>query len=563
MVISRMSKPLLLTSLILSTLTGVTAGAENPHSRPNVLLIVVDDLGYSDIGAFGGEIDTPNLDALVRKGRHLDSMYVAPTCSPTRSMLMSGMDHHLAGLGNMAELMNPVLTPEHMGAPGYEGWLSERVAALPELMQAAGYRTLMAGKWHLGARDGYRPEQRGFDHAWALMDGGAAHFNQSAPQSISAGAPAPTYLENGHPIGLPDDFYSSRAYTDQLIRYLEQTAHTGQPFFTYAAYTAPHWPIQAPDEYLAKHRGRYDAGYDAIAAARLVRMKTYGLIADDTPLPLMPDGVKPWAELSASERAYSARIMETYAATVDALDHEIGRLLDYLERSGQLDNTLIVFLSDNGPEGNDLSQSAGNAEWIQAHFDQSLDNLGRRNSFVFQGPAWGQVSATPLRWFKAYTYEGGIRSAAFMVFPNRIGPGRSGNPVTARDIMPTILDAAGIKHPGIRWSERNVLPMQGMSLLPWLEGRTNMPHTPDTALGFELMGRSALRKDEWKIVYHYQEEQGRWQLYNLHEDPSEQRDLSNLHTDKLDELLIEWAHYIQHNNVIWTGRDTAYPRSKH
>jgi len=188
MSISHWRKCVLLNALILSALTAVTAGATD--SRPNILLIVVDDLGYSEIGAFGGEIETPHLDALVHLGRHLASMYVAPTCSPTRSMLMSGMDHHLVGLGNMAEMMNPALPPEHMGTPGDEGWLSERLAVLPELMQAAGYRTLMAGKWHLGARDGYRPEQCGFDHAWALMDGGAAHFKQSAPQSISAGAPA-------------------------------------------------------------------------------------------------------------------------------------------------------------------------------------------------------------------------------------------------------------------------------------------------------------------------------------------------------------------------------------
>jgi len=559
--ISRLYKQILLVFIGLLHTIGVTVTAAD--LRPNVLLIVVDDLGYSDIGALGGEIETPNLDALVHRGRHLASMYVAPTCSPTRAMLMSGMDHHLAGLGNMAEMMSHSLTPEHVGAPGYEGWLTERVVALPELMQAAGYRTLMVGKWHLGARDGYRPEQRGFDHAWALMDGGAAHFTQSAPQSLSVGAPAPTYLEDGHPIQLADDFYSSRTYTDKLIGHLERTRHTGKPFFAYAAYTAPHWPIQAPDEYLEKYRGRYDGGYEVVAAERLAKMKRLGLIQENVPFVPMPDGIKPWANLNDSERAYSARTMEAYAATVDALDHQIGRLIEYLGRSGQLDNTLVVFLSDNGPEGNDLSKSVGNSEWIQSNFDQSLNNIGKRNSYVFQGPAWGQVSALPFRLFKAHTHEGGIRSASFIVFPKRIDAGRSDDVVTIMDIMPTILEITGMKHPGIRYLSRNVLPMKGVSLLPWLEGRASMPRAQNTPLGFELMGRGALRKGEWKIVYSYKDGEGGWHLYNLRKDPSELNDLSNTYNERLDELLIEWAQYIQQNNVIWTGRDTTYPLEKH
>jgi len=530
-------------------------------SRPNVLLIMADDLGYSDIGAFGGEIDTPHLDALIQRGRHLAAMYVAPACSPTRAMLLSGMDHHLAGVGNMAEFMALGFFPEHMGVAGYEGALNHHVASLPELLRDSGYRTLMAGKWHLGLADGRRPQQRGFEHSWALMDGGSAHFKQSGPMRHSTWDPTPTYRENDRVIELPDDFYSSRTYTGKLIDYLEQTRDEGKPFFAYLAYTAPHWPIQAPDDLLAKYRGRYDQGYDAIAAARLARIKALGLTAADTPLVPMPDGVKPWARLNASERAHSARTMEVYAAAVEAMDRQIGRLVEYLDSSGQLDNTLIVFLSDNGPDGARMDARPGMSEWMQENFDMSLDNMGRANSYVFQGPAWGQVSALPFRYFKAHAYEGGIRSAAFVVLPGRIAAGRGNVQVTVMDIMPTILDLAGIKHPGISYQGRNILPMRGMSMLPWLEGRASSVHAADIPLGFELMGRASLRKGDWKIVHQSGEGTGTWALYYLRDDPSELHDLSVSHSDKLDELLIEWMQHAQHNNVIFSGRVTMTPRN--
>jgi len=266
----------LLSGLALTLLLGAGACSDNIQAalpRPNVLLIVVDDLGYSDIGAFGGEIETPNLDALIGQGRQLTSMYVAPTCSPTRAMLMSGTDHHLAGLGNMAEMMTPTLTPEQMDASGYEGYLNDHVVPLPELMQAAGYHTLMSGKWHLGAADGRRPAQRGFERSWALMGGGAANFKQNAPMSISSSAPPPVYRDDDQLIELPDDFYSSRTFTDKMIEYLDQVKDDDAPFFAYLAYTAPHLPLQAPDELLEKYRGRYDQGYEQIAAARLANMK--------------------------------------------------------------------------------------------------------------------------------------------------------------------------------------------------------------------------------------------------------------------------------------------------
>lgn len=530
-----------------------------PGVRPNVLLIVADDVGRSDLGAFGSEIATPNLDALVAHGRLLDTMYVAPTCSPTRSMLLSGMDNHLAGVGNMAEMITPHLTPEEVNHPGYEGGLNQRVAALPEIMKDAGYWTVMAGKWHLGGSDGMRPDQRGFERSYALMNGGASHFRQKV-MTITSDAPEPTYRENGKKIDLPADFYSSRTYTDKLIAYLQDSQRGGKPFFAYAAYTAAHLPLQAPDDELQKVRGDYDVGYDVIAQRRIDKMKRLGLVPSDAKPAPLPEDTKPWSALSADEKARSARTMEAYAALVADLDRNVGRLIDYVKASGQYDNTLIVFLSDNGPEGNKWDEDSGNAKWIAQTFDNSLDNIGRANSFVFEGPAWGQVSAQPFRLFKAYTNEGGIRSPAFVSFPGHVQPGRSEQVLTVKDLTPTILDFANIRQPGIEFHGHTVLPMQGMSMKPYLTGERKRVHVDDYVYGMELMGRNALRKGHWKLVYSYDMGKGRWQLYDLAHDRAELRDLSAKRPEVLEQMLTEWAQYVQQNNVVETWRDTSYPR---
>ncbi|WP_205986692.1 arylsulfatase [Paraburkholderia sp. Ac-20340] len=529
-------------------------------TRPNVLLIVADDLGRSDLGAFGSEIPTPNLDALVAQGRLLDTLYVAPTCSPTRSMLLSGIDNHLAGVGNMAEMITPHLTPEEVNHPGYEGGLNHRVAALPEVMKDGGYWTVMAGKWHLGASDGMRPDQRGFMRSYALMNGGAAHFRQKEMR-ITSDSPEPTYREDGKKIDLPEDFYSSRTYTDKLIEYLGDKSRDGRPFFAYAAYTAAHLPLQAPDDALRRFHGQYDVGYDVIAQRRIDKMKRLGLVPADTKPAPLPEGTKAWNALSDQEKARSARTMQAYAAMVSELDRNVGRLIDYLKASGQYDNTLIVFLSDNGPEGNEWDKDSGNAQWIAHDFNNTLDNIGRPDSFVFEGPAWGQVSAQPFRLFKAYTNEGGIRSPSFISYPGHIQPGKAEQMLTVKDFTPTILDFAGIRQPGIEFHGQTVLPMQGMSMKPWLTGERKRVHVADYVYGMELMGRKALRKGNWKLVYSYDNGKGHWQLYDLAHDRGELHDLSAKRPEVVEELLTEWSQYVQQNNVVETGRDTSYPRA--
>lgn len=347
--------------------------AADGGQRPNVLLIVADDLGFSDIGALGGEIATPNLDRLARQGMTFLDFHATPSCSTTRSALLSGNDPHLVGVGMMAEWRGR-LKPEQRERlrPGYEGVLAAKVPTLAELLGDAGYHTYIAGKWHLGKQPELQPQKRGFEESYVLLEGGAANFKQANMALLPNYST--TYLHDGQPIGLPDDFYSSTWYTDRLIEMIERRAGDGRPFFAFAAYTAPHWPLQAPDAYLAKYRGRYDAGYQAIADQRLARQRELGLISEGYPSQAQLEGVPAWSTLSDEQQRQSARTMEVYAAMVEAFDAEVGRLLDHLRRSGQLDNTLVLFMSDNGPEGRDSMD----ARWVAEHFDNRQENYGRR-----------------------------------------------------------------------------------------------------------------------------------------------------------------------------------------
>ena len=312
--------------------TGAEQGAapEQPATqidRPNVLLIVADDLGYSDLGVFGGEINTPNLDAIGHNGILLTQFYSASTCSPTRAMLLSGTDNHLAGLGHMYEEMRA----NQVGYPGYEGYLNFRVASLAEIMRDAGYRTLMTGKWHLGLTEETSPHARGFERSFTLAQGGAAHLGDMP----LIGAYPSIYREDGKLAGIPDDFYSSRFYARKLIEYLESSDTDGRPFFAYLAFTAPHWPLQAPRESVEKYAGSYDAGWDALQKERFENMKKLGLIDRDA-LPFARLETEPaWQDLPDDEKQIEARKMEVFAAMVDDMDRYTGEVIDYLKSSGQ------------------------------------------------------------------------------------------------------------------------------------------------------------------------------------------------------------------------------------
>jgi arylsulfatase len=527
----------------------------NTQKRPNFLLIVADDLGFSDLGAFGGEITTPHLDALAHAGLRCTDFHSAPACSPTRAMLMTGTDPHIAGIGTMLE----VAIPEFEGAPGYEGYLNERVVTVTELLRDAGYLTLMSGKWHLGNTRETSPWARGFQRSFSLLPAGANHY--AVHLDLGARNAATAYMEDDRMVDeLPKDFYSSDYFTDKLLQVFSERDDKQQPFFAYLPFTAPHYPLQAPAELVRKYRGRYDAGPDVLRAERLQRLQELGLCAPDLEAHPIFTRDKNWRDLTAEERAISARCMEVYAAMVERLDWNVGRVIDYLRSTGELDNTVVLFMSDNGAEGAIMEAvpilGPKMVEQIRKHYDNSLDNIGSPNSFVWYGPLWAQAATAPSRLYKAFTTEGGIRVVNFITYPGFVRQQQISTVFsTAMDIAPTLLELAGVIHPSLhgdsKYQDRVVEGMRGRSLLSYLNDITDRVHAEDTATGWELFGRRGLRQGNWKIVcLPAPEGNGDWQLYNLSNDPGEIDDLAASHPQKLTELQQLWERYVTETGVI-------------
>lgn len=540
---------LIAASLLAALGTSIPAAraASDAAPRPNILLILADDLGYSDLGAYGGEIDTPNLDRLAGEGRRLTNLRVNPTCSPTRSSLFSGTDHHLAGLGTMEGMQ----TPAQQGKPGYEGLLNERALSVAQLLRDGGYHTYIAGKWHLGPDAKHRPAARGFEESFVLLGGAASHFKDSGVMNAE-------YRENDSKVELPADFYSTDHHTDKLISFIDRHRGDGKPFFAFAAYTSPHWPLQVPGDSAEKYRGKYDAGYDAIRAQRIARQKALGIVKEGQDIsPTLPATAElsDWNGLGDDARRYETRRMEIYAAMVDNLDRNIGRLLQHLKDIGEYDNTVIIFASDNGAEGHTVPG------FVPPASDQSLANLGKPNSFVAYGQRWAEVGATPFRLVKGYTTEGGVRSPGIIRHPTLTHDRHDDADavVTISDLAPTFLELAGITPPNDRYQGREVLPMTGRSLVPWLKGATAGVHPAGTVFADELFGHRYVRKDNWKIVWIAPPVgEGRWQLYDLTRDPGETRDLATTEPARLAELIDGWNDYVRANGVVLPDGPITY-----
>lgn len=541
----------------------LSSSAVLADQRPNFLVIVGDDVGFSDLRLMGGEIATPNLDALAAQGTLLTNFYVAPFCSPTRAMLMTGADNHQVGFGAMTELV----PPEILQTPGYEGFLNDHAVTFPQFLQDAGYNTYLSGKWHLGTIPEASPDKRGFDRSYALVQGGAGHFDQTGIIAVDPQkSPKALYREDGIEVDLPKDFYSSTFFVDKMIEYIEQDKAGGDPFFAYLAFTAPHWPLQARDEDIAKYEGVYDAGYDAIRDSRLKAMITKGLIPEETTAYPGNDAWPSWDALTPDQQRAEARRMAVYAAMVEAMDREIGRMIAYLEESGQLDNTFILFTSDNGADGNTPSDVASTREWIKRTFDNSVANTGSVTSYVDYGPGWAQVGSTPLRLYKAFLYEGGIRVPAITLMPKSMrpeaGPSRSEAFAHVMDIAPTILDLAGVTAPKGTYQDRPVARMMGASMRPHLIGEASFIHDENHVTGWELQGRKALRKGDWKIVYaNAPWGSDKWELYDLSTDPAELEDLALNNPEKLAELAAEydiWAARTGTIDLTELGRTVGY-----
>lgn len=518
--------------------------------RPNILFIVADDMGYSDLGCYGGEIRTPHLDALAREGHQFTNFYSSPFCSPTRAMMLTGVDHHRAGFGAMRE----VIEPEQIGQPGYETHLNARVAALSELLRDGGYRTYLSGKWHLGRAEEHSPRARGFERSWGLIDGSSSHFDQTATASDDPAAdPLSLYRDDGREVRLPaSGFYSSEAYATRLIEWLDADRNDARPFFGYLAFTAPHFPLQAPDEFIARYDGRYRGGYEEIRRERVARLKQLGILAEDAPnYPGHPAWLG-WDQLDGRQQEVEARHMAVYAAMIECMDHHIGRVLDTLRRHGTLDRTLVFFMSDNGAEGNSVLDTLRTREWVRTRMDNRLANRGRRGSFIEQGPGWAQVSSTPLRMYKSFTYDGGINVPALLRYPGLArGAGLVRQYAHVLDIVPTVLELAGIEHPAAGGAAQ-VHPLQGLSMAAFLDGRRDRIHPPDHVVGWEMQGRAALRSGNWKLVWSNPPwGAGRWELYDLAVDIAEQHDVASSHPDLVASLRAHWDRYVADNGVIF------------
>ena len=527
------------------------------QKQPNILVIIVDDLAYTDLGVFGGEIGTPNLDKLANKGIKLSNYYVAPTCSPTRAMLLSGVDNHLAGMGTMHNEQSD----NQKGRPGYEGYLNFQVATLPNILKDNNYHTYMTGKWHLGYEENNSPSARGFDRSYALLSGGAGHFNNMLPILGSNKAP---YREDGIILdSLPDDFYSTDFYTDKMIEYIDSNQKSSKPFFAYLAYTAPHWPLQAPRKSIQNQQGKYDEGYDVIYKKRMNNLVKLGLIDKN-----MPDSEKmpsyiPWIDLNEEEKRRSSKLMEIYAAMVSDIDSNVGRLISHLEELDELDNTFIFFMSDNGAEGHPLDQSF--AEYgINSHIDSccdnDYDNMGEQDSYLWYGPEWARVGVGPWRSFKGFTSEGGIKAPAFVYYSEFNNSNTINEYMHVKDVMPSILDLLDIDHPKYTYKDRKIYDIQGVSIIPLFNDSSSIIRKDEHIEGWELFGKTALRKGNWKMIqepagdyFEWQtplEDNYKWQLFDLKNDPSELYDVSQENPDKMQEMLQAWEAYANENGVI-------------
>ena len=501
----------------------------NTEKKPNILIILADDMGFSDIGCYGGEINTPHINKLAEDGLRFTRFYNAARCSPTRASLLTGLYPHQAGMGKLAST-----TPQEEGP--YQGWLNDQCVTIAEMLQPAGYRTLMSGKWHVGEERPNWPVDRGFDRFWGLVGGTATYWDLTNGMKMALDdqiwEPDPADVDAGN-------FFMTDAITDYAIDFLNEhdNEYGDQSFFMYLTYTAPHWPLHAHQEDIAKYQDRYKEGWDVLREERYERMKSMGLITDSWQLSNRDQSdwnksaLPAWDSLDDDEKQYQSEIMAVYAAMIDRMDQNIGRILEYLKASESLDNTLILFLSDNGACA-EIPNWATNNDLV---VDPNAP-LGSRYSFVSTGPAWANASNTPLRYFKQYNHEGGVSTPLIAHWP--AGIPEKNKWVDHRghvmDIMPTCLDLAGVKYPR-EFEGREITSSDGISLLPLLQGQENLQHE---TIYFEHVGNCGMIQGDWKLSMHKKIKS--WELYNLTEDRCEMNDLAVVHPQILSQMGNQW-----------------------
>ena len=536
---SPVSVLLALTFAALTSSCSDSSTGENRHEQPNILLLVADDLGYADLGCFGSDIHTPNIDQLADEGVLFTRFHSAPSCAPTRASLLSGADNHMAGVGSQFHRTGDQW--------GYEGYLTDRVVLLPQLLGDHGYRTYMTGKWHLGGEKDQLAHAKGFDRSFILHQGAANHYNNLG--FVSPVNPS-VYSLDGKEVPWPENGYSTEVYTDYLIRFIDEDRERNQPFFAFAAYTSPHWPLQVDESYWKKYEGRYDEGYEVLRKQRLQSLKDASIISQNRKLPPKLPMVPAWDSLSADQQRKESRKMELYAGMVENLDYHVGRIINYLKKIGEYRNTLIVFLSDNGAAAENFYERGPFTKFLQAHYDNSYENMGSPTSFVSYDHKWAEAGSAPFRYHKQYTYEGGIRTPMIIRHPGNNEPGRKYRGfVTLTDLAPTLYDLTGIEFPS-EYQGNEIHPLEGTSIMPILNGKNGQIHSAEEAWIMEHNHHALVRRGRWKLV----NPQNGWnednfELYDLVEDPEESVDIRNQHPEIYRELLGAWKEYRENYRI--------------
>lgn len=497
--------------------------------RPNVVLIMADDMGYSDIGCYGGEIRTPHLDRLAEGGLRFTQFYNTARCCPTRAALLTGLHQHMTGIGQMTETPKG---PRDDDRPAYQGYLNRNCVTMAEVLGSAGYHTYMAGKWHLGYHGKEKwPRQRGFDHFYGSIAGATSYFRPQGGRGVTL------ENENLDPPSDPD-YYTTDAFTDYAIKFLDEQTND-RPFFLYLAYTAPHWPLHARAEDIAKYVGKYgDVGWDKLRERRLARQKQLGIVDPSVDLPPRDEGVRPWAELTDRQKQQLDYRMAVYAAMVDRMDQNIGRVVDWLEQNGQLDSTLLLFLSDNGGCAEPYKDLGGGKF-------SDINNPNNSGS-VSYGQGWANASNTPFRKFKVFSHEGGISTPLIVHWPAglKAPPGSITNtPAQLIDLMPTVLEVTGASYPET-FSGNAIHPLEGVSLASTFAGQERQPAE---WMYWEHAGHAAVRHGNYKALRPRKTKQ--WELYDLSTDRQERHDLAEAMPDEIKSMAARWKAWAETHGV--------------
>ena len=514
---------------------------------PNIVLILADDLGFTDVAPYGSEINTPTISALAAAGVSFTNYHTAANCAPARAMLLTGVDAHLAGVPNIPEM----LAPEQMRYPHYQGVLGSNVVTVATLLEGEGYHTYMAGKWHLGSSAGLLPSQRGFERTVALADSGADNWEQRPYIPLYDDA---NWFADGEPYRLPEEFYSSRFLVDKTIEFIGSNVVDERPFFAYLPFQAVHIPVQAPQPFIEPYLDVYDEGWSVLRERRRDRAIALGVVPAEIDMVDMPT-TEDWQALDPDRKRYEAKRMAVYAGMVEAMDYHIGRLMDYLAAQGQLENTIVIFTSDNGAEASgpaDPNDFIIRRQVSALGYNADYDSLGLKGSYSTISPSFASAAASPLAYYKFYAGEGGMRVP--LIVSGDLMP-RQGVMTDAfsfvTDITPTILAFAGVDAPAGRYAGKPIEPMIGRDLSPVLAGEAQRVYSPIDSVGYELAGNAALFQGDYKIVTNRSPlGDGEWHLFNIKTDPGETNDLSAEEPARLQRMLSAYEEYVRDNKVI-------------